>query len=60
VIVICKQCGRIVVVFRVGDLCLYQEAGNSLSRQPLTVDNVPIIVEKLINFVGLHGKKIIY
>jgi hypothetical protein len=30
-------------------------AGNSLSSQPLTADNVPIIVDKCINFVTIQG-----
>jgi len=32
-----------------------QETSNTLSSQPLTSDDVPIIVDKLINFVTDNG-----
>ncbi len=33
-----------------------QETGGYLIEQQLTVDEVPVIVDKCINFVATHGK----
>jgi hypothetical protein len=50
------QCASIsdrVKLMFVGVFC--QDSTNSLSHQQLTVEDVPVIVDRLIDFVTAHG-----
>ena len=35
-----------------------QESGGYLIEQQLTVEEVPVIVDKCINFISTHGKEV--